>query len=155
MNPFNHYRCNLITRQIYGCVITNENAWAFTHLPRRTFLKSFCPNDVTLWRHMRVWHQVVASQDVLTSHNRQWICIMPLKSEKSQWNCPDITFSHLMTLTYDLDHRTWPRYGPGWPTSKISCPYVKRFSRESADRRTHRQTDRRDRFYYLDRWRGR
>ncbi len=27
----------------------NENAWAFTHLPRWAFLKSFFTNDVFLW----------------------------------------------------------------------------------------------------------
>ncbi len=43
-------------------------------------------------------------------------------------------------LIYDLDHQIWPRYGPSRNTRQISCLYVKRFSRENADRQTDRQT---------------
>ena len=54
--------------------------------------------------------------------------------------------SHFLTwwpwpLTYELDHRTWPRYGSGRPACQIPCLYAKRFNRESADRRTDTLTD--------------
>ena len=50
-------------------------------------------------------------------------------------------------LIYDLDLQTCPKYDPGWLTCKMLCPYVKRFSHESAELQTH--TQRRDWFYYL------
>ncbi len=33
--------------------------------PESGILKSFCPNDVVLWRHMTAWHHAVMSYDVL------------------------------------------------------------------------------------------
>ncbi len=93
---------------------------------------------------LNIFKVLLPKQNVLTSHDRPGFSIMPFKSEESQYNCPIITFSHLVTLTFDLDHQTWPRYGPGRPTCQISCLYVRRFSHESADRRTctqkHRHT---------------
>ncbi len=59
---------------------------------------------------------------------------------------PEALKSHFLTswlwpLTYDLADQTWPRYGPGKSPCKISCPYVKRFTCESAHRHTDRRTD--------------
>ena len=65
----------------------------------------------------------------------------------AQVKLPEITFFDLVTLTYDLDHRTHPRYCLGTSLYQILGPWVQQFSRESADRHTH--TDGWDRFYYL------
>ncbi len=54
-------------------------------------------------------------------------------------------------MTYDLDLWTCPRYCQDESLCQILGPYIKLFSRESANK----QTNRRDRFYALDRWRGR
>ena len=67
-------------------------------------------------------------------------------SESAQVNpseTPEITFFNLATLTYDLDHRTPPRYTQGQSPYQIIGPYVKRFcswERQLTDRRTHTQT---------------
>ncbi len=61
------------------------------------------------------------------------------------------TFLNLATLTFDLDSLTHARYCQGQPVHQIFGPYVQQFISDSADRRTHRW----DRFYILDRWRGR
>ncbi len=45
-------------------------------------------------------------------------------------------------MTYDLDLQTYPRYHQGTRLHQILGPYLKRFSQESADRRTHTQTHR-------------
>ena len=117
--------------QTYWTVIKrNENAWVLTHLLRHTFLKSFCQNDVILWRHMTAWRQHVASQEVLTSHDRPGF-VSCLSNQKK---VSRITRSHFLTwwpwpLTYDLDNQTWPRYGAGRPPCQISCLYVQQFSR--------------------------
>ncbi len=58
----------------------------------------------------------------------------------TQVKLPEITFFYLVTLTYDLDHRTWPRYYKGASPYQNSCPYVKRFSRESAELQTDTHT---------------
>ena len=76
-----------------------------SRISRVRHFKDLLPNDVILWCHMRAWHRVVASQDVLTSHDRPWICIMPLKSEKV---CGIARLSHFLTwwpwpLTIELD----------------------------------------------------
>ena len=68
-------------------------------------------------------------------------------------------FSDLVTLTYDLDYQTWPRFHQGQPSYQFLGRYAKRFSRESAHKLTDGKTERqkdgkmetRDRFYYLDR----
>ncbi len=84
--------------------------------------------DIKLWHHMIgqgfVWclsNQEKVSRIGRTSHFLTW------------WPWP---------LTYDFDHQTWPRDGPVWPTCQISCPYIKWFSHQSADRWTHTQTHR-------------
>ncbi len=107
---------------------------------------------VTPWRHVTSWCHTMM------------LCVPPLilchvtvhTSAQVSWSeVPKITFSNLVTLTYDLDHRTHLRYHQGQSLHQILGPYVKRFRRERAEWQTHRQTDRRDRFYTLDRWRGR
>ena len=81
------------------------------------------------------WHHFMMSHDGVTSHHRPRFCYHPIQIRRIARK------SHFLTwwtypLTYDLDHRTWPRYGPGWPTRKISFTYIKQFGRENAD--THR-----------------
>ncbi len=101
-------------------------------------MTSFC--DVTWWRyivlccHVMAWHQTIGHNFVLCHSNQKKVRKIAQTSHfLTWWPWP---------LTYDLDHHTWPWYGPGWHTCQISCPCVKRFCLESADRRTHRQTDR-------------
>ncbi len=55
----------------------------------------------------------------------------------------------LVTLTYDLEYQTLPRYCPDTPLHQFSCPYVKQFGCESVHRQTDRRTDRQ-----MDRRRG-
>ena len=130
------------------------------HLPpASTFLKSFCPNDVILWCHMTGWRHAVTVHDFLTSHCSPGFCIMPLNQKQVSRTAGNHIFSpgdlDLWPITLPWLHRTWPRYGQGWPTCKISCWYVNRFSCESTDTHRHTRTHRRLRFYNLDRWRGR
>ncbi len=153
-----------------GCfpnVANNENAWAFTYLPRSPNGHSFCPKVLLLW-WIETQAQIYNKQTgpiilppflnwedeghYITSHHKpQWLYmeILRLKPKSrflTSWPWP---------LTYDLGHWTWPRYFPGRPPCKISCPHVKRLGCESAHRHTHTQTETRLRFYNLDRWRGR
>ena len=62
----------------------------------------------------------------------------------TQIKLSEITFFDLVTLTFDLDHRTWLRYYEGASPYHNSCLYIKRFSRESAelltDTHTHTHT---------------
>ncbi len=57
-------------------------------------------------------------------------------------NCQKSRFFDLVTLTYDLDHRTWPRCHEGSSPYRNLCPYVKRFSQVIAKLQTdtHTQT---------------
>ncbi len=74
---------------------------------------------------------ILVSSYVMT----KWICTgQQIKNSK-------ITFFNMATLTYDLDLQSYSRYCQGQPPYQTMGPYVKRFSRERADRRTHRQTD--------------
>ena len=93
-----------------------------------------------VWRHDIRWHHRM-SYDVMwrhmTSHHKPSGCTL-----KSYPYAPKSQFLTLWPwpLTYDLAHRTWPRYGPGRPLCKISYPYVTRFNCESAHRRTDTHT---------------
>ena len=53
-----------------------------------------------------------------------------------------------MTLTYDLDLETWPRYPSTWPTYRNPSLYVCPFGRESGNTQTHTQKHRRCQNYY-------
>ena len=85
-------------------------------------------------------------RDIMRSHHNVTWHHMTWQSESAQVNpseTPEITFFNLATLTYDLDHRTPPRYTQGQSPYQIIGPYVKRFcswERQLTDRRTHTQT---------------
>ena len=127
------------------------------HRPPYTHYKPWC--DITPWRRLVLWCHSMMSQDVMTSQcgiRWRWIYTgQPIR------RFAKLRFSTLRPwpLTYDLDLQTHSRYHRGTPLHQILGLYVKRFSRESAyqqmDRQTEGQMDRQDRFYTLDRWRGR
>ena len=87
-----------------------------------------------------MWRYPVTSHDIMASHQRSGFCIRSPKLEKPGKSCFD-----LMTLTYDLNHPTWPRFHQGQSLYHVLCPYIKWLGSESANE----LTDRRDRFYYL------
>ncbi len=59
------------------------------------------------------------------------------------------TFFDLVTLTFDLDLRTWPRYPSTWPPCHNSSPHVCPFGWDSeTDRHTHTDTHTRCQNYY-------
>ncbi len=102
-------------------------------------------HDVIAWRHVTLWRHGLTSYDVLC-HGREILQNQNhLKFRNSRfstwWPWP---------LTYDLDLQTHPRYYQGQCLHQILGPYVKRFSRESVHRHTHRHTDRRDLFHTLE-----
>ncbi len=115
------------------------------------YVKTSCTwrHDVVPSRHMTSWCDVTWRHFVMTE------CTNINLSETSE-----ITFFNLATLTFDL----WP-----WPLNLAeiisrSFPLpnfvtlgqtVQPWERWLTDTQTHRLTDRRDRFYTLDRWRGR
>ncbi len=87
---------------------------------------------VIWWLHMTFWHHTVGHDFVSCHSNQKMVSWIAQKSHFLIW--------WPWLLTYDLDLSTWPRYEPGWPTCTISAPYVKRFSRESAELQTHTHT---------------
>ncbi len=146
--------------------LVNENAPALTHLPRIYFVLV-----LPYWRYLTSWRQSVPSDwcyhsmmssvtscDVMISHQRSGFCIRSLKLDK-------VGKSRFLPRDLDL-----------WPmtlTIKLGLDFIKfhactkfhaRTSNGLAVRaltnwqtetRIHGQTETRDRFYYLDRWRGR
>ncbi len=111
----------------------NENTWAFMHLPRRTFYV-LSPK----------WCHFVMSRDGVTSGREvtwrpdiiPWAKVLYHAIQIST-KLSTIGLNHNFSirwpwpLTYDLDHHTWSRCGLGRCLCKISCPHIKRFSRES------------------------
>ncbi len=117
-------------------------------LPRCALLVSIF--DDTPWRYAMyaVALHGIKCHDKMYLHNLQRSYHQKVrKSRFSTWRP--------WPLTYDLDLWTHLRYCQGQSLHQISGPYIERFSRENANRRTDGQTDRRDRFYTLDRLRGR
>ncbi len=125
-------------------------------LTRRALLVSILAQKSHI---MTSWHHVVTSRDVETTHHdilchhnyymyvmTKWICTgQPIRTSK-------ITFFNMASLTFDLP--THPRYCQGrHPYEEFGsvCQTVQPWE----SWQTHTQTDRRERFYTLDRWRGR
>ncbi len=134
----------------------HENAPALTHLPRHAFCSPFA--QLTSFGDVRGHSDVRGYHDV-TSYTR---ILYQVNQIRKTWKLRFLTLWP-WPLTYDLDYQTWPRFHQGQPSYQFLGRYAKRFSRESAhkltDGKTERQkdgkTETRDRFYYLDRWRGR
>ncbi len=140
-------------------LLYNENTWALTHPPATCPLCQYsCPNvikwcqDIMLWRHVTPWRHAVTSHNVLC-HNKKALSNLHrthhknvLKSRFLKWR------PWPMTLTFKLVR--------DFVKVNISTKFCVRNSNGTAVRvltnwRTHTHTDTRDRFYTLDRWRGR
>ena len=103
-------------------------------------------NNITLWRHHNdvTWRH----SNVMWRHNIPHNITMTLfyvmiefqvsLPKNNVFQADDL---HLWPMTLPIKLPIWPRYGPATPPCKISCPYIKRFSRESAHRHRHRHTD--------------
>ncbi len=112
-----------ISLQIYTDLKNGPGSWK--KVWNQTKVWRFCPLD---WCNM--------TSGVMTkwlSANLQGQSHPKLKKSRfsTWWPWP---------LTYDLGHRTWPRYYPDTPLCQIWCLYVKRFSCERAEWRTHGHT---------------
>ncbi len=73
--------------------------------PASVTFKSFCPNDIFLWRHIRAWHHTLTSHDVLTSHHGQGFASCPSNQRKISRIARKSYFLTWwpMTLTIELD----------------------------------------------------
>ena len=100
-----------IDRQINSVTPTNRwlnSSWAASDNYKAT-KKSFCPNDVILWRHMTAWCQAVTSYDVLTLHraivlyHAIQIRKEPVRLPKNQIFSSEDLDLWPMTLTIKLD----------------------------------------------------
>ncbi len=143
--------------------VTMKTPERWRALPRRALFVSILAKksskgcqDVMPWRHtMTSWRRTVTSRDV-TWRQVSWQTGSVIHPSETS----EITFFNLATLTFDL----WP-----WPSNSSEilsrstpppnfgsvCQTVQPWERSQTDTRTHTHTDRRDRFYTLDRWRGR
>ncbi len=126
---------------VVKCIIKpfqTENGWVST-LSRRALLVIILVQicQMTSWRRIGTsWHCVITSGcDITWRH-------MTMQSELHRWTHLKITFSTKCPwpLTYDLCLMNWPRNCQGQPLHQILCPYVKRLSQQSADKRTHWHT---------------
>ncbi len=120
-----------------------ENTWALTALPRRALLVSVLAQrrQMAPWCHIvKSWCHVVTSHGVI-GHDKMDLCnLHKSHNQKVRKSC----FWKWLPwpLTYDL--RTCLTYYKRQSSHRILFSYPKRFSRESGDRWTDRQTDRTD-----------
>ena len=148
-------------------VCVNENAWAFTYLPRSPIVQSF----YLLWIERHTQINYVMSRDVMISYRD----VMPsycrvtwshttghndFTLEFPSGKSLEITFADVVTLPFDL--RPWPTIPILVRSSSTPLPKIKVIGqtvrpRECTQTHTHthteRQTETRLRFYDLDRGR--
>ncbi len=91
-----------------------------------SFMWHYDVTDVTSWRHIMSLY-----------HTMAWVFL----SGRSNRKILEITFFDLVTLTFDLDHQTHPRFYQGQSLYQILWPYVNQFSCESAHKLTDTHTN--------------
>ncbi len=102
---------------------SDENAWALFKAPSHVLIASFLAQ-----RHHMSCCDIITSRCNATWHHMTW------PSESAQVNPSEtskITFSRWRPLTYDLQSHL--RYCQGEALYQILGPYIKWFSRQSAD----------------------
>ena len=130
-----HNRCFVLDYQ-------KKNTKVLLHLPRA---KPICARAHISWCCACTYANLYAHARNLRVHvqNSMHTCTWNLNAiyhtENPSQNSKNCIFNW-MTLTYDLDLRTCPRYYQGQSLYQISWPYAKRFSRESANWQTHTHT---------------
>ncbi len=130
-------------------ILKKKTTKVLLHLPRAKRIVPVTSYDVTtsfMWRHGVT--DVMSQRHIMSWHHTISRFFL---SDHSNKKTVDMMFFDQVTSTFDLDCWTRPRYYQGRSLYQISWPYAKRFSCESANWQTHRQTHRRLRFYNLDR----
>ena len=73
------------------------------HLPHGAFLKSFCPNDIILWCHIKVWHHKTSWHHIIGQGFVSWNVIWHhdmMKYDVILWR--HMTSWHHLVTSYDV-----------------------------------------------------
>ncbi len=142
LTKFCYYKCTSIIPVFHSWESIHENAWALTYLPLSPHDKSFClivlfaMMDTDTNKHISGRYWSVELVELLQIHFRQK---------------PEIIFSDLVTLTFDLRPLT---YNLNLAKVKVNS-HTKNQGHRSNGLAVRVRTEPRLRFYYLDCWCGR